>query len=94
MKPEQMYQHLKELAEKLNIIVSEQNLRKSGVNAQSGFCIVKNQKRLILDKQKSAFEKNMILAACLSNEIHDDIYLMPAIREFIQTAADSADPEE
>ena len=89
MKPEEMYQHLKELAERLNITVSIQNLRKSGVNAQSGFCIVKKQKFFILDKQKSFFEKNTLMATFLSNEIKDDIYIMPAVREFIQKYADS-----
>ena len=83
MKPDEMHQHLKELAERLNITVSEQNLRKSGVNAQSGFCIVKNHKMFILDKKKSTFEKNTILASFLSKEINDDIYIMPAVRDFI-----------
>lgn len=85
MKPEEMYNHLKELAERLNIIVSEQNLRKSGVNVQSGFCIVKNQKLFILDKTKSTYEKNVMIASFLSKTINDDIYIMPAVRDFIQT---------
>lgn len=85
MKPEEMFQQLRELAERLDITVSEQNLRKSGVHVQSGFCVVKNKKFLILDKQKSALEKNMIMASFLGNKIHDDMYLMPAVREFIQT---------
>lgn len=87
MKPEEMYQHLKELAERLNITVSEQNLRKSGVNAQSGICIVKNKKLFILDKQKSIFDKNTIMCSFLSKAINDDIYIMPAVREFIQKYA-------
>lgn len=89
MKPEEMYQHLKELAERLNITVSEQNLRKSGINAQSGFCIVKNKKLFILDKQRSTFDKNTIMCAFLSKAINDDIYIMPAVREFIQKYADA-----
>jgi len=88
MKPEEMYQQLKELAEKMNITVSEQNLRKSGVNAQSGFCIVKNKKLFILDKQKSFFEKNSLIASFLRGSISDDMYIMPAVREFIQKYAD------
>jgi hypothetical protein len=83
MKPEEMYQHLKELAERLNITVSEQNLRKSGVNAQSGMCIVKNKKMFILDKQKSTFDKNTIMCSFLNKAIDDDMYIMPAVREFI-----------
>jgi len=88
MKPEEMYQHLKELTEKLNITVSEQNLRKSGVNAQSGFCIVKNRKIFILDKTRSTFDKSTILASFLNKAINEEIYIMPAVREFIQQHAD------
>jgi len=91
MKPEEMYQHLKELAERMNISVSEQNLRKSGVNAQSGFCMVKNKKLFILDKTKSAFDKNIIMAIFLNKAINEDIYIMPAVREFIQKYTDDAD---
>jgi hypothetical protein len=84
MKPEEMYQQLKELAERLNITVSEQNLRKSGMSVQSGFCIVKKRKLLILDKTKPTFDKNTLIASVLKREIHDDIYIMPAVRDFIQ----------
>jgi flagellar hook-associated protein FlgK len=88
MKPEEMYQHLRELAEKLNITVSEQNLRKSGVNVQSGFCIVKNRKLFILDKARSTFDKSTIIASYLNKAIDEDMYIMPAVREFIQKHAD------
>ena len=36
MKPDQIYQELKELAEKLQVTVLEQNLRSTGVRARSG----------------------------------------------------------
>jgi len=83
MKPEQIYQALKELAEKLNINVSEQNLRQSGVKAQSGLCKVKGQRHFIMDKNKKIYEKNELLAACLSQMAHEDIYVVPAVREFL-----------
>lgn len=83
MKPEQIYQALKELAEKLNIKVSEQNLRQSGVKAQSGLCKVKGQRHFIMDKHKSIYEKNELLAACLSQMPHEDIYVVPAVRELL-----------
>ena len=83
MKPEQIYQALKELAEKLNINVSEQNLRQSGVKAQSGLCKVKGQQCFIMDKHKTIHEKNELLAACLSQMPHEDIYVVPAVRELL-----------
>lgn len=87
MKPEQIYQHLKELAEKLNIVVSEENLSKSGVRVKSGLCKVRNKDLFILDKHKTIFEKNTILATFLGKIRHEHIYIVPAVREFISRFA-------
>ena len=83
MKPEKMFQELVMLAEKLGITVSEQNFRQTGVKARGGLCKVKGHMRFIVDKHKSFYEKNEILAACLSQMTHEDIYLVPAVREFL-----------
>ena len=88
MKPEQMYHHLREIAEKLNIAVLEQNLRKSGPQVRSGFCKVKDKKMFILDKHISLQEKNSLLASFIAEISHEDIYMMPAVREFIQFNSD------
>ena len=84
MKPEHIYQELKDLAEKLNITVSEQNLRISGIRVKSGLCKVKGKDMFILDKNKSIYRKNKILAACLSKMPHENIYIVPAVREWLQ----------
>ena len=83
MKPEQLYQHLKELAEKLGIIVSEQNLRVTGIKAKSGLCTIKGKKFFIMDKHKSINKKNKILAECLGKMPYEDIYIIPAVREHL-----------
>jgi len=49
MKPEQIYQELKDLAEKLEITVSEQNLRTAGIKVKSGLCKVKGKNMFIMD---------------------------------------------
>ena len=89
MKPEQIYQGLKEVAEKLNIIVLEQNLRKTpaGIKVKSGLCRVKGQNRFIMDKHISIHEKNELLAYCLSQLPHEGIYVMPAVRTIIKKFA-------
>ena len=84
MKPEQLYQELKDLAEKLNITVSEQNLRISGIRVKSGMCKVRGKDMIILDKNKSIYKKNKILAAYLSKMPHENIYVVPAVREWLQ----------
>jgi len=83
MKPEQIYQELKDLAEKLNITVSEQNLRKTGLNVKSGLCKVKGKQIFIMDKHKSIHKKNKILVSLLKELPHENIYIVPAVRELI-----------
>ena len=83
MKPEQIYQELKDLTEKLGIIVSEQNLRKTGISVKSGLCKVKRKQLFIKDKHKSIHKKNKLLASLLKELPHEDIYVVPAVRELI-----------
>jgi hypothetical protein len=88
MKPDQTYHELIELAEKFEITVSEQNLQKSIVKATSGFCIVKEQKRFIIDKHLTIHKKIDALAGFLSTLPHERIYIMPALREVLYTYGD------
>ena len=83
MKPDQLYQELKELAEKLNITVSEQNLRKTGIKVKSGLCKVKAKYVFVMDKNKSVRDKIEVLASCLSKIPNDDIYVVPILREIL-----------
>ena len=83
MKPEQIYNALIELADKFKISVSEQNLQKTIGKAKSGFCIVKDQKRFIIDKHLTLHKKVDVLGAFLSTLPHEDLYIMPALREVL-----------
>ena len=83
MKPEQIYQELKDLTEKLGISVSEQNLRKSGISVKSGLCKLKGKQIFIIDKEKSIYKKNAILTSLLQELPHENIYVVPAVRELI-----------
>ena len=83
MKPDQLYQNLLELAEKLGINVTEENLKISGLKVKSGLCTLKGEKKFIMDKKKSAKDKAVILAECLCEFQFDDIYIVPAVREFL-----------
>ena len=85
MKPEQLYKSLCEVAEKLDIEVKEQNLRKSGIKAKSGFCKVKGKKLFIMDKNISIQKKIRIIASFLSKMPHDNIFAVPAVRDIINS---------
>ena len=83
MKPEQLYQHLKELAEKFDITVTEGNFRKVGIHVRSGFCIVKDKKHFIMDKHVKTHEKIDTLASFLSTLPHEERYVIPAVRDLL-----------
>ena len=71
MKPEQIYQELKDLAEKFEITVSEQNLRTSGIKVKSGLCKVKGKNLFVMDKHTSIHKKINILASQLTEFPHE-----------------------
>ncbi len=84
MKPDQLYQELIDLAERLQITVSEQNLKTTGFKVKSGFCKVRGQQMFVMDKHKSIAEKTQILATQLANRPHEDLYIIPAVRELLE----------
>jgi hypothetical protein len=81
MKPEQMYQQLKEAAEKLEIEVLEHSFRGAGIAVRSGPCKVKGKDVFIMDKNLSLRKKIRILSECLCEMHHENLYLVPAVRD-------------
>lgn len=83
MNQHQIYEELKLLAEKLGISVSEQNFRATGVQAKSGLCKVRSHMMFIMDKHHSLQKKNELLIDCLKALPHENIYVVPAVRELL-----------
>lgn len=71
----------------MQITVSEQNLKVSGIKVRSGLCTVKGQKLFIMDKHKSLHKKIKILATQLALIPHEEIYIIPAVRELLEKYA-------
>lgn len=84
MKPEQIYMEMKDLAEKLGVTVSEQNFRTSGIPVKSGFCLVKGKMHCIIDKNITLHKKTTVLAQALFDLPHDNLYVVPVVRDIIQ----------
>ena len=84
MKPDQLYQELKDLAERMQVTVSEQNLKTPGIKVRSGLCTVKGQKLFVMDKHKSVQKKIKILAEQIAQIYHEDLYIIPAVRELLE----------
>ena len=72
----------------MQISVLEQNLKTSGLKVRSGLCTVKGQKLFIMDKHKSVHKKIKILAAQLARIPHEDMYIIPAVRELLEKYAE------
>ncbi len=68
LKPEELYRHLKELAEKMNITVCEQSFRNAGIHVRSGLCKIKGQDYFIMNKD-------------LAQLPHEEIFVLPVIRD-------------
>ncbi|MCJ7772078.1 MAG: hypothetical protein MUP22_02975 [Desulfobacterales bacterium] len=84
MKTEQIYQELKNISEKLGVSVFEKNFKDTGIKVKSGFCRVKDEDRFIIDKNKNFNKKVRILASFISTLNHEDIYVIPTVRETIE----------
>jgi hypothetical protein len=93
MKPEQIYQELKVIADRLGIVVSEQKLSTESLKVKSGICKIKGQFVIILDKQLSIYKKSTILAICLNDMPLDAIFVIPAVREYLARYRKPALPE-
>ena len=63
--------------------MSEQNFRSTGVKAKSGLCKVKGNYLYIIDTHKSIHKKTKLLAECLSQMPHEEIYVVPAVRDLL-----------
>lgn len=84
MKTEAIYGGLKQLAETLDILVLEQNLNRfKDIKTRSGLCRVNGKWRIILDKKLHVSQKTAVLASCLSHFDHHSVYVLPALREWL-----------
>jgi hypothetical protein len=100
VKPEKLYHELKDLAEKIGMRVSEQNFRiTTGIRVRSGFCIVRDQECCLIDKHLKLNKKVEALAECIheklmvSNESLETIFMVPAVREYMERFKPVAKPE-
>jgi hypothetical protein len=84
MQTEQIYTGLKELAEKLNITVTEKNLSNAGVKVKSGLCRIEERNLFIMDKNKPIKEKIKLLAESISELPLEEVYIVPTIRETLE----------
>jgi len=84
MKQDQIYQELVELLEKFEVTVSEQNFKVTRTTTKGGFCIVKNEKLFIINKELKLNRKIDMLVDYVRTLPHEDMYVVPVLRELLK----------
>lgn len=79
MTPEQLLKELEELAVQCAIIV-----RYEKGDFEGGFCVLKAERLIVVNKKLAPLKKASILALGLAEIGIDEMYLKPVVREFIQ----------
>jgi ABC-type enterochelin transport system substrate-binding protein len=94
MKPLELYDELKQVAEKLDITVSEHNFRTTGISVKSGLCKVRGKFQFIMNKHSSIHKKIELLADCINDFSHENVYVMPAVRDYLISSSTGDDEDD
>lgn len=89
MEPEQIYNHLEEIAQKLGISVRYENLSTTPYPTRSGLCRLRGRHVFIMDSSKKIHQRIEILASCLSEMDLEGVYVVPAVRSLLKIPSKS-----
>jgi hypothetical protein len=81
MDDEVILNYLEELAEKLEILVRDENINLDDVSSSGGLCLVEGQYILILNSKTTVQEKIQVAIKALRQFDLNDVYVKPLIRE-------------
>jgi hypothetical protein len=79
MTQEQLLRELEDLAEKSGI-----SLRMEKGEFDGGFCVLKEERIIVVNKRLALQKKNSVLAQALAEVGIEEVYLKPAVREYIE----------
>lgn len=79
MNPERMINELEELARNCGI-----SIRYEKGDFEGGFCVLKEERLIVINKRLLPARKASVLAQGLAEVGIDEMYLKPAVREFIE----------
>jgi hypothetical protein len=82
MKHEDLIQELQTAAAQIGITV-----RYERGDFEGGYCILRDQKLLLINKRLMPVRKAAVLATALNGIGLDNVYLKPAVREFVEDEA-------
>ncbi len=83
--PELLLEELRNVLEKLGITLETRNLDDEELTIKSGYCEVRKEQKLIIDKRYPASIQAKTIIDFLKNENLDGIYIPPRVREIIES---------
>ena len=83
MNDEIILSYLEELAEKLEILVRDENINIEESSSSGGLCRVEGQYVIILNSKATVKEKIQVMIAALQQFDLRDMYIKPVIREML-----------
>jgi len=86
LRAEELLALLERLAEQLEIPVSYAALATEELQGRGGLCVLRGERRIILERTLSTREKAHLLAAGLAHFDLENVFLLPAIRDAIEEA--------
>ena len=84
MNEEVLLNQLEELAEKLGILVRDENITIEESSSTGGLCRIEGKYVLILNSKVTVKEKNQAMIKALQQFDLSDIYIKPVIRELLE----------
>ena len=84
MTDEVLLSQLEELAEKLEILVRDENIDIEESSSAGGLCRVEGKHILILNSKVTVKEKNQVMINALQQFDLSEIYIKPIIRELLE----------
>ena len=90
MNEEVLLNQLEELAEKLGILVRDENINIEETSSTGGLCRIEGKYVLILNSQVTVKEKNQVMIKALQQFDLSEIYIKPVIRELLEGYEDDS----
>ncbi|MGO9215900.1 MAG: hypothetical protein ACLP9S_18725 [Syntrophales bacterium] len=84
MNEEILLSQLEELAEKLEILVRDENINIEESSSTGGLCCVEEKYIIILNSKSTVKEKIQVMIEALNQFNLHDIYIKPVIRELLE----------
>ena len=84
MNEDVLLNQLEDLAEKLGILVRDENINIEESSSTGGLCRIEGEYVLILNSKATVKEKNQVMIDALQQFDLSDIYIKPVIRELLE----------